>query len=203
MKRDHARVMNELARIGDVRSVSVFCVSFPKFVYQVKKQYSTANTVLLLPLTTKRQYHTALNSTNIKINNSTTVPHGSNLQQHFNNSKVPYIHRSAPIRYTCLTPCEAPCCARSVLYTRYPHKNCPGISTLYRRYIFFMRHLQHQDIDGHLLRLYIIFMRRRLYHERHGTANVWRSPSTTRTRAIGTKCFCFVFVFVFFPSRSF
>ena len=25
-----------------------------------------------------------------------------------------------------------------------------------------------------------------------------RSPSTTRTRAIGTKCFCFVFVFVFF-----
>ena len=24
-----------------------------------------------------------------------------------------------------------------------------------------------------------------------------RSPSTTRTRAIGTKCFCFVFVFVF------
>ena len=78
----------------------------------------------------------------------------------------------------CLTPCEGPCCARSVLYTRYLHKNCPDISTLYRRYI--------------------IFMRRHLHHERHGTANFWRSPSTARTRTIGTKCFCFVFVFCFF-----
>ena len=66
--------MNELARIGDVRSVSVFCFRVAKFVYQAKKQYSTANTVLLLPLTTKKQYHTALNPTNTKINNSTTVP---------------------------------------------------------------------------------------------------------------------------------
>ena len=41
-------------------------------------------------------------------------------------------------------------------------------------------------------------MRRHLHHERHGTANVWRSPSTARTRTIGTKCFCFVFVFCFF-----
>ena len=73
LKRDHARAMNELARIGDVRSVSVFCFSVPKFVYQVKKQYSTVNTVLLLPLTTKKQYRTALNPTNAKINNSTTV----------------------------------------------------------------------------------------------------------------------------------
>ena len=56
--------MIELARIGDVRSVSVFCFSVPKLVYQVKKQYSAANTVLLLPLTTKKQYHTALNPTN-------------------------------------------------------------------------------------------------------------------------------------------
>ena len=36
LKRDHARAMNELARIGDVRSVFVFCFCFPMFVYQVK-----------------------------------------------------------------------------------------------------------------------------------------------------------------------
>ena len=102
--------------------------------------------------------------------------HDSNLQQHLNNSTVSYIHRSAPISYTCLTPCEAPCCARSVLYTRYPHKNCTDISTLYRRYIVFMRHLQHQDIDDHLLRLNITFMRRHLHHERYGTAIFLAKP---------------------------
>ena len=36
LKRDHARAMNELARIGDVRSVFVFCFCFPMFVCQVK-----------------------------------------------------------------------------------------------------------------------------------------------------------------------
>ena len=74
LNRDHARAMNELARIGDVRSVSVFFALVFQVVYQVKKQYSTANKVLLLPLTTKKQYHTAHNPTNTKINNSTTVP---------------------------------------------------------------------------------------------------------------------------------
>ena len=36
LERDHARAMNELARIGDVRSVFVFCFCFPMFLYQVK-----------------------------------------------------------------------------------------------------------------------------------------------------------------------
>ena len=66
-----ARAMNKLLDWGlSFR----FCFRVAKFVYQAKKQYSTANTVLLLPLTTKKQYHTALNPTNTKINNSTTVP---------------------------------------------------------------------------------------------------------------------------------
>ena len=66
-----ARAMIELL---NWRLSSRFCFRVAKPVYQVKKQYSTANTVLLLPLTTKKQYHTALNPTNTKINNSTTVP---------------------------------------------------------------------------------------------------------------------------------
>ena len=50
LERDHARAMNELAGLETFVS---FCFRFLMFVYQVKKQYSTANTVLLLPLTTK------------------------------------------------------------------------------------------------------------------------------------------------------
>ena len=75
LKRDYARAMNELVRIGDVRFVSFF------FRFNVPKLYTKLNnntvlliTVLLLPLTTKKQYHTALDPTNTKINNSTTVP---------------------------------------------------------------------------------------------------------------------------------
>ena len=50
LERARARAMNELL---DWRLSFRFCFRVPKFVYQVKKQYSTANTVLLLPLTTK------------------------------------------------------------------------------------------------------------------------------------------------------
>ena len=71
LERARARAMNELL---DRRLSFRFCFRVAKFVYQAKKQYSTATTVLLLPLTTKKQYHTALNPTNTKINNSTTVP---------------------------------------------------------------------------------------------------------------------------------
>ena len=72
LERARARAMKELL---NWRLSFRFCFRVAKFVYQVKKkQYSTANTVLLLPLTTKNQYHTALDPTNTKINNSTTVP---------------------------------------------------------------------------------------------------------------------------------
>ena len=84
--------------------------------------------------------------------------------------------------------------------------NCSGVSTLYRQYIyFFMRHLQHQDIDGHLLRLYIfIYVGIHTYIMNITERQMFRrSPSAARTRTFGTKCFCFsFFVFLFF-SRSF
>ena len=83
-----------------------FCFRVPKFVYQAKKQYSTANTVLLLPLTTKKQYHTALNSTNTKINNSTTVPLYM-IPTYNSKTAIQYhmIYNNCPL---CPLPCEAP-----------------------------------------------------------------------------------------------
>ena len=97
LERARARAMNELL---DWKLSFRFCFRVPKFVYQVKKQYSTANTVLLLPLTTKKQYHTALNPTNTKINNSTTVPL---YMTSTDNSKTAVQYRMTPIYNSTLT----------------------------------------------------------------------------------------------------
>ena len=94
-----------------------FC--FLLYCSQVKKQYSTANTVLLLPLTTKKQYRTALNPTNTKINNSTTVP--LYMTPTYNSeTAIQYhmIYNNCPLFPL---PCEAPFspfCLRSALYAR-------------------------------------------------------------------------------------
>ena len=79
LERYHARAMNELA---DWRLSFRFCFRVLMFVYQVKKQYSTANTVLLLPLTTKNSTVLLLPNQhrNKQQYNSTTI-HDLNLQQ--------------------------------------------------------------------------------------------------------------------------
>ena len=79
LERDHARAMNELAGLETFVS---FCFRFLMFVYQVKKQYSTADTVLLLPLTTKNSTVLLLPNQhkNKQQYNSTTI-HDLNSQQ--------------------------------------------------------------------------------------------------------------------------
>ena len=56
-----------------------------------------------------------------------------------------------------------------------------------------MRHLQHQDIQGHLLRLYIYFMRGYLHHKRHGTAMFLAKPEHRKDKdyPLPGKFFCF------------
>ena len=78
LERGHARAMDELAGLETFVS---FCFRFLMFVYQVKKQYSTANTVLLLPLTTKNSTVLLLPNQhkNKQQYNSTTI-HDLNLQ---------------------------------------------------------------------------------------------------------------------------
>ena len=68
------RPRSSYERAAGLETFVSFLFSCSSLYTKLKKQYSTANTVLLLPLTTKKQYHTALNPTNTKINNSTTVP---------------------------------------------------------------------------------------------------------------------------------
>ena len=106
--------------IGDVRSVFVFCLCFPMFVYLLK-------TVPHMPLymtstynsKTAVQYH----MTPIYNNTLTTVQYRT-----FTDPLRSY----KPYLLDCLT--KHPCCARSVLYARYLHK-LPGyiytIPTIY------------------------------------------------------------------------
>ena len=83
LERARARAMNELL---DWRLPFRFCFRVAKLYTKLKKQYSTAN--YSTAHATKKQYHAALNPTNTKIKNSTTVPlyiffyrHDPNLQQ--------------------------------------------------------------------------------------------------------------------------
>ena len=100
-----------------------------------------------------------------------------------------------PYLLACLA--KHPCCARSVLYTRYLHELHGYIYT-----IFCMQsYLHHQDINGHLLRLYI-FMRDtyiRNVTERHCFL---QSPSAHGQRLSAINVFAFCFCFVLF-SRPF
>ena len=130
-----------------------FCFRVHKFVYQVKKQSSTGNTVLLLPLTTKKQYHTALNPTNTKINNSTTVPL----------YMTPTYNSKTAIQYHMIYNN----CLLFPLLAKHPFPFLPEIRTLRQvanklhGYIysalatyFYAGIYLHADINGHLLRRY-------------------------------------------------
>ena len=113
--------------------------------------------------------------------------HDSNLQQYLNNSTVPYIHRSAPISHTFLTALRSTIAARDLYCTPGTSINCPDISTLYRRYIFFYAASTASDM----------FMRDTYIRNVTERQFIWRSPSAARTRTIGTRCFCFLFLFCF------
>ena len=80
LERAQARAMNELL---DWRLSFRFCFRVAKPVYQVKKHYSTANTVLLLPLTTKKPvpYCSQPNQHKNKQQYNSTTIHDPNLQQ--------------------------------------------------------------------------------------------------------------------------
>ena len=193
--------------IGDFRFVFVFVFS----CLYTKLQN---NTVLLIQYCS---YHLPLKTvpycsypTKTKINNSTTVPlymtstynSKTAVQYHMTpifNSTVSYIHRSVPKSHTFLTALRNTLAARDLYCTPGTSINCPDISTLYRRYIYiFMRHLQHQDIDGHLLRLYIIFMRGHLHHERHGIVfGEARAPQGQGLSALSVFVLFFAFSFSF------
>ena len=60
-----------------------------------------------------------------------------------------------------------------------------------------MRHLQHQDIDGHLLRLYIYFMRAYLHHERHRSAICLAKPEHRKDKDYPLSVLFLFFVFSF------
>ena len=123
----------------------------PSSYTKLKKQYSTANTVLLLPLTTKKQYHTAFNPTNTKINNSTTVP--LYMTPTYNSKTVIQYHM---IYNNC-----------RLFLSKHPFPFLPEIRTLRQvanklhGYIylalatyFYAGIYLHADINGHLLRRY-------------------------------------------------
>ena len=131
--------------IGDFRFVFVFVFSC---LYTKLKN----NTVLLIQYCS---YHLPLKTvpycsypTNTKINNSTTVPlyttstynSKTAVQYHMTpifNSIVSYIHRSAPKSHTFSTASRSTLAARDLYCTPGTSINCPDISTLYRRYIYF------------------------------------------------------------------
>ena len=144
-----------------------------------------------------------------------TVPHIPLYMTSTYNSKTAVQYRMTPIYNSTLTtvqyrtfidPSYKPylldylakhlCCARSVLYTRYLRKLPGYIDTIPTIYIF-MRYLQHQDIDGHLLRLYIHFMWAYLHHERHGSATFLAKPENRKDKDYPLSVFVFVFVFSF------
>ena len=54
------------------------------------------------------------------------------------NSTLPYIHRSAPKSHTFLTALRSTLAARDLYCTPGTSINCPDISTLCRRYIYFL-----------------------------------------------------------------
>ena len=146
LERDHARAMNELARIGDVRSVFVFV--FTSLYTKLKN-----NTVLLLPLTTKKQYRTALNPTNTKINNSTTVP--LYMTPTYNSkTAIQYhmIYNNCPLFPL---PCEAPFppFASDPTLRQVANKLHRYIDSALATYFYVGIYL-HADIKGHLLRRY-------------------------------------------------
>ena len=122
-------------------------------------------------------------------------------------------------RYYCpffLPALRSPLLARDPCSTQVAHELHGYICTIifalrgatrHWGYTLMQSYLQHQDIDGHLLRLYIYIYIYFFCGDTYIT-NVterqlfWRSPSAAITRTIGTKCFAFCFLFCFF-SRPF
>ena len=137
--------MNELAGLETF-------VSFFVFVFSCLYTRLKNNAVLLIQYCS---YHLPIKTvpycsypTNTKINNSTTVPlyttstynSKTAVQYHMTpifNSTVSYIHRSAPKSHTFFTALRSTLAARDLYCTPGTSINCPDISTLYRRYIYF------------------------------------------------------------------
>ena len=196
LERARARAMNELL---DWRLSFRFGFVFPSLYTKLKKQYSTANTVLLLPLTTKKQYHTALNPTNTKINNSTTVP--LYMTPTYNSkTAIQYhmIYNNCPLFPL---PCEAPFPFLPQIRTlrQVANKLHGYIYSALATYFYAGIYL-HADINGHLLRRYTLkklrsFLRHRNVTEQQSSAQ----PGGART-LMSFVLFCFIFVF---SSRSF
>ena len=132
--------------------------------------------------------------------NSTTVPHRYHRYStvhprtyHYTCLQFTTVH--SPIRsykpYLLAYLAKHPCCARSVLYTRYLHELHGYIYTIFLcSPIYIIR-----NIDGHLLRLYI-FMRGYLNHKCHGTAFFFGAARGHKDKTISNafvSCFlCFV-----------
>ena len=98
------RSRSSYERAAELKTFVTFLSSCCQAVYQVKKKkYSTAN--YSIAHTTKKQYHTALNSTSTKINNSTTVPLYIFLTATTStyNSKTAVQYRMTPIYNSTLT----------------------------------------------------------------------------------------------------
>ena len=109
--------------------------------------------------------------------------HDSNLQRYLNNSTVPCIHQSAPIRHTFLTALRSTLAARDLYCTPGTSINCLEISTLYRRYIYFLCGIYSIRTSMVTCCDYIyIFMRGYLHHERHGTANFLVKPERRKDK---------------------
>ena len=87
-------------------------------------------------ISTVQQYPPTNNCTLHLHDYITTTINDLNLQQ-LNNSTVSYSHRSAPKSHTFLTALRSILAARNLYCTPGTSINCPDISTLYRRYIYF------------------------------------------------------------------
>ena len=155
LKRDHARAMNELARIGDVRFVSVFfALVFPSCILSFKNNTVLLITVLLLPLTTKNSTILLLTQPTQK---ETTVQ-----QYHYNNMTPTYNSKTAIQYHMIYNNCPI-----FPLLAKHPLPFLPQIRPLRQvanklhGYIystlatyFYAGIYLHADINGHLLRRY-------------------------------------------------
>ena len=142
LERGHARALNELARLGTFVPF-LFLLLFSHVCVPTKN-----STVLHLPLSRRINTAGALKDPKLKQYCTyhytwyTTSTYNSKTAVQYHmipiyNSTVPYIHRSAPKSHTFLTALRSTLAARDLYCTPGTSINCPYISTLYRRYIYF------------------------------------------------------------------
>ena len=151
------RSRSSYERAAELKTFVAFLFRVAKLYTKLKKQYSTAN--YSTAHTTKKQYHTALNPTNTKINNSTTVP----LYIFFLTAMTPTYNSKTAIQYHMIYNN----CPIFPLLAKHPLPLLPQIRPLRQvanklhGYIysalatyFYAGIYLHADINGHLLRRY-------------------------------------------------